>query len=228
MAGRGRIAGGVVLLVVLVALGEAARSSALTATDIRLDEHLATLRDGALTTLAKAATVAAQSMVGVAAAVLVPAVLWLLGRRRTAVHVLFLIGGSLAVAFAAKHLVHEHRPPHRLWVIPPDNAQSFPSGHTTIATALALTLVLLAARRMRALAVLVGALFAVGVAFSRMYLGVHYLPDVLGGMLSACAAALLAAGLLRLPLVSSRLDGLERTSAARHANRPVEAPARRR
>lgn len=231
MSSRGRIVWGLVFLAALLGLGFAARTSALTSADIHLDEHLATLRDGVLTALAKAATTAASSTVGVAAAVLVPAVLWFLRRRRDAVHTLLLVGGALAVAFAAKALVHEHRPPQRLWVIPPDNAESFPSGHTTVATALALTAVLLVRHRRRVLAALAGGVFAGGVAFARMYLGVHYLPDVAGGFLSASAAALLVAGVLGLGPVRARLEALEQSSgggrhSARAARTPVRSPER--
>lgn len=230
MTGRVRIAWALALLAVLVALGLAAKTSALTSADIGLDEHLAGLRDGALTALAKAATTVASSTVGVAAAVLVPVALWIVRRRRDAVHVLLLIGGALAVAFIAKAAVHEHRPPQRLWVIAPDNAQSFPSGHATVAAALAITAVLLVRGRMRPLVTALGVLFACGVAFARMYLGVHYLPDVAGGFIAATSSALLVAGLLQLPAISSRLDALERGSGAgRHSARVVgQEPVRSR
>lgn len=48
--------------------------------------------------------------------------------------------------------------------------------------------------------------------------GVHYLPDVAGGVLSAACATLLACGLVELPSVRRRLDVLEAAGGrARHA-----------
>ncbi|MFD7919994.1 phosphatase PAP2 family protein [Streptomyces sp. NPDC059740] len=218
IAGRYMILWGLVLLGFLVVLGLAAKTAAVTSADVHLNEQLLPLRDGLPTALAKAATTAASSKVGVAAAVLVPVVLWVARRRVDAVRVLFLIGGTLAVAFAAKLLIHEHRPPQRLWLIPPDNAQSFPSGHTAVATALVLTVIFLTRGAWRYLFVVLGAVAVVGVAFARMYLGVHYLPDVMGGFTSGLGSLLLTGGVARLPVVSTRLEALDRArSRGRHA-----------
>jgi membrane-associated phospholipid phosphatase len=211
----------------LITLGFAAKTSIVTGADIYLDEHLAALRHETLTALAEATTDASSSTVGAAAAVIVPVVLWLARRRRDAVHALLLIGGALAVAFLVKALVHEHRPPQRLWVIAPNNPYSFPSGHTTVAAALALTAVLIAPGRSRPLVAAVGALFAGGVALTRLYLGVHYLPDVAGGFLVAASAAQLAAGLLQLPPVTMRLRALDQGSSdAYRTARPARTSAR--
>lgn len=68
------------------------------------------------------------------------------------------------------------------------------------------------------LVALAGALFTAVVASARVYLGVHYLPDVAGGVLSAACAALLACGLVELPSVRRRLDVLKAAGGrARHA-----------
>jgi undecaprenyl-diphosphatase len=219
MKSRSKIVAGLVLLAVLVALGLAARTATLTSADISLNEHVATWRDPALTALAKTATFAAQAAVGVAAALLIPALLWLWRRRQDAVRVLFTLGGAMAIGYAVKVAVSEKRPPQRLWVIPPDSAQSFPSGHTTIAVALALSVALLVRGPLRRPAILAGAAFAGLVAFARVYLGVHYLPDVIGGLLTATSAALVVSGLAQLPFARRRLDKLERGGPA-HAARP--------
>ena len=147
-----------------------------------------------------------------ALAVLIPAVLWWCRLRRDAALTLVVLGGALAVAFVAKVSVAEHRPPSRLWVIPPDNAQSFPSGHTTVAAAVALALMLVVRSRWRAPVTLAGIAVTAVVAFARLYLGVHYPPDVAGGVLSALCAALVACGLAELPPVCRRLNALEAVS----------------
>jgi undecaprenyl-diphosphatase len=77
---------------------------------------------------------------------------------------------------------------------------SFPSGHTVIAAVLYPTLGMLVASNLRArhlkvFVFVVAALLALVVGFSRVYLGVHYPSDVLGGWLLGLAVAI-AAGLV--------------------------------
>jgi len=77
--------------------------------------------------------------------------------------------------------------------------EAFPSGHSTAAMAIALCLVLAAPARVRPLAALVGAGFALGVAFSVIALGWHFPSDAVGGFLLASGwALLLMAGLAYL------------------------------
>lgn len=59
------------------------------------------------------------------------------------------------------------------------NSSSFPSGHTTTAFAVATVLVLMLKNARWQLVIL---LFALGVGYSRIYLGQHFLGDVLAGM----------------------------------------------
>jgi undecaprenyl-diphosphatase len=97
---------------------------------------------------------------------------------------------------------------------PETGSNSFPSGHTCFAVALAFALYFLARGTRRAKVVAVaGALMAVVVAWSRLYIGVHYPTDVAASFLAASAAAVLLAGLWnrytprlveRLPAVAMR------------------------
>jgi undecaprenyl-diphosphatase len=84
-----------------------------------------------------------------------------------------------------KVLYHRPRPdlvPHGSYVY----SASFPSGHSTLSAAMYLTLAMLVAslephRGSKVMAFSLAALLILGIGFSRVYLGVHWPSDVLGG-----------------------------------------------
>ena len=111
--------------------------------------------------------------------------------------VCFVVMVGWLAAQAVKVTVARPRPPvdaldHALLVKTGDT--SFPSGHTTFVAALAIGLILLATKRRRLVAVLMSVLVVL-VAVSRVYTGAHYAGDVVGGVLTALAAGLAAAGI---------------------------------
>lgn len=76
-------------------------------------------------------------------------------------------------------------------------SQSFPSGHSTLAAATFFTLAAILAslearRRTKAVILTLAILFVVGVGISRVYLGVHWPSDVLGGWALGASWAFLA------------------------------------
>ena len=94
-------------------------------------------------------------------------------------------------------LMFQHPRPTVAMIALPDS-YSFPSGHAVAASALYVTLALIAAgteRRTgpRRLLIASGVAVALLVAWSRVYLGVHYLSDVIGGVLLGTAGAMVAA-----------------------------------
>ncbi len=93
--------------------------------------------------------------------------------------------GSALLNMGSKQLFQRERP--SLWEsIAPESTFSFPSGHAMGSMTLAVTVVLLTWRTRWRWPVLAGAVvFVALVGLSRVYLGVHYPSDILGGW---CAA----------------------------------------
>jgi undecaprenyl-diphosphatase len=96
------------------------------------------------------------------------------------------VGAGQLTFFILKRMIGRERPcatePHCWAMLLPPDRFSFPSGHTITAFAIALSLGLFYP------ALLVGLVFcALSVAASRVILGLHYLSDVLAGMLIGTA-----------------------------------------
>ena len=92
--------------------------------------------------------------------------------------------GSLLMTVAGKALVGRTRPPLSDAVPPYEYSASFPSGHSLNSLVISGTIayllfIYLDSKRARILTVLVAAVFIVAVGLSRVYLGHHWLTDVL-------------------------------------------------
>lgn len=101
-------------------------------------------------------------------------------------------GGCLLMTVAGKELFGRDRPPRSDAVPPYETSPSFPSGHTLNATVvvgvIAYLLIVRQSRRVtRVLTVTCAAVLALAVGLSRVYLGHHWLTDVLAAWLLALA-----------------------------------------
>ena len=81
-----------------------------------------------------------------------------------------------------------------------DNANTLPSGHTTMATSAAVALILLSGRRWRALSAWAGALFAIAMGYSTLACQWHRPSDVIAALLVPVAWGAFGRGRRRLGL----------------------------
>lgn len=151
---------------------------------------------------------------------------WLLWRRdlARAVPLGVAMFGAAVLTVVVKMVVARPRPGRADVLGAVDHSYSFPSGHTFTSTVLIGVVVWLVwagvSSLVRVLLIESGALLALGIAASRVYLGYHWLTDVVASLLLALAW-LGALGLLHEPLLrpaverAGRLPGLRRGPAQR-------------
>jgi undecaprenyl-diphosphatase len=118
--------------------------------------------------------------------------LWAHGERRSMLVLWLALLGVLFLDNLFKGFFGRERPTVFEWRIDRAGGKSYPSGHALNATVAYILFAYLVARLRRSAALslsatLVAAAAISGVAISRVYLGVHYPSDVLGGFLLGCA-----------------------------------------
>lgn len=117
----------------------------------------------------------------IVAAIIVAVVLTLLQRRASmVVHLVVLVAGAAATTQIVKHLVIDRTALASGLDVTPN---SFPSGHTTLAAAVAVALMLASPRHVRSLVALLGAAWTAVAGIGTIAGGWHRPSDVLGALL---------------------------------------------
>ena len=127
--------------------------------------------------------------------------LWIQKRRGDATFFLVSVIGAAILNVLAKSVFGRTRPD--LWIsVAPEADYSFPSGHAMATMALAASLVVLAwPTRQRFVVLGLAVVFVAAIGFSRLYLGVHYPSDILGGW---CASLAWVSGLAAIRHMRTR------------------------
>jgi len=217
----------VVLTVVLVALGwllsKVVHDDGIGRADSSLSRWLANRRTDRLDDLTAYLSGLGGTLTITVLAVLAVAFAALAWRRwREPMLVAVAVAGEVGIFLVVTLLVDRERPPvQHLDEAPPTS--SFPSGHTAAAIVLYGAIAVLATERarsalVRALFLTLAVVIPLVVAYARLYRGMHYLTDVLGGMLLGTAWLYAAVHGIRLGVAHWEL---------RHRGGAVGRPRRR-
>jgi undecaprenyl-diphosphatase len=150
-------------------------------------------------------------------AVILMVVFW---RSRTPVVLMVIAAvGSLAMTVVGKDLVGRARPPRSLAVPPFESSPSFPSGHTLNATVIVGVIVYLLLTRLhrawaRVAVLVVGIVVVLTMGLSRVFLGHHWLSDVVMGWLLGLAWLAVIITAHRLYLTVRRNRAVTQSEAA--------------
>ena len=186
----------------------------LIAVDIRIENLLYFLRSDPALHFFYVTTLLAESGVIIAAAVALTALLWFQRKRIWVLTLWLTLIPAEAVTYVGKLIFHRGRPDVIMQAVSEDSF-SFPSGHATSAAAFYGLLTYLLLRnfkswKARFVTAVTAAALIVMVDLSRLYLGVHYLSDVLAGNLVGFAALLLAIGATEWLIAENKVTRPER------------------
>lgn len=218
------------LLVVLVALGwllsRVVHDDGIGRTDAGVSRWLARRRNGGLDdATALTSELGGTLTIAILAVLTVAVAAWAWRRWREPMLVAVAVAGEVGIFLAVTLLVDRERPPvGHLDEAPPTS--SFPSGHTAAAIALYGAIAVLASERARSalvkgLFLTLAVVIPVVVASSRMYRGMHYPSDVLGGVLLGTVWLLAVVRGIRLGVLHRTLRHEAGTGVFRQRRRPV-------
>ena len=106
-------------------------------------------------------------------------------KKLNSLYVVLTMLGTFLINTGLKLYFGRTRP--ALWpALVEEGSHSFPSGHSMISMAIALTLVIIFYNsKYKKVTIILGFLYVIIIGFTRLYLGVHYPSDVLGGWMAS-------------------------------------------
>jgi undecaprenyl-diphosphatase len=179
-------AGLIASLVVLGSLADGVRDQEVFALDTWATPFLHNIASPGLDALMNGLTTMGSGLVLIPIFVVVVAALLLRRRYGAALFLGVASGGALVIDATMKVVFQRPRPKLDYAAVLPD--YSFPSGHSMngVVTYVSVALILWSVfgRRVGVPALLIASVLAFGIGLSRIYLGYHYLTDVVGGWLA--------------------------------------------
>jgi undecaprenyl-diphosphatase len=179
-------AGLIASLVVLGSLADGVRDQEVFALDTWATPFLHGISSPALDAFFNTLTALGSSLVVLPIFLVAVALLTLRRRYGATLFLSVALAGSLAIDFTMKLIFQRPRPKLDYAAVLPD--YSFPSGHSMNGVVFYVSLALIAwsvfGRRVGVTALAISIVLAFGIGVSRIYLGYHYLTDVVGGFLA--------------------------------------------
>jgi undecaprenyl-diphosphatase len=213
----------VVCLVLLGTLAEAIRGNERFVLDATASPFLHAMASPLLDAVMNAATFLGSSFVIPPLFVVATVLLLVAKRPGSALFLAIASIGSLLLNELMKVYFHRPRPQLAWSHVQPD--YSFPSGHTmnSVAFYVALAVIVwsLRGRRWGAIALVAAIALTTLIGVSRIYLGYHYLTDVVGGVLAGASWLLVVLAAFRTPFLSGYWPSRTRLRSQR-----PRAPAR--
>lgn len=194
------VAGMVAILVVLGSIADGVRDQEVFFLDTWATPFLHGIQSPAFNALMTGLTAMGSTIIVLPVFVLVAGALAVTRRYGATVFLTVALVGSLAIDATMKLIFERPRPKLDYAAVLPD--YSFPSGHAMNGVVFYVSIALIAwsvfGRRIGVLATAIAAVLAFGIGVSRIYLGFHYLTDVVGGWLAGIAWLLIVGAVFRI------------------------------
>ncbi len=160
-------------------------SEAIVSADLRIANLLVYFRSPELTKVFLWITLLGKWQIIIGSAIIVSTILWLWKKRDYIIYLWLALVADEVFNYLGKLLIHRDRPINPVYL---ENSFSFPSGHAMVAVVFYGFLAYILIRHVKnwkhKVNVFFGCLVIIlGIGFSRLYLGVHYVSDVWGGYL---------------------------------------------
>lgn len=188
----------IVILIIFGWIAQLVSRQRIRAFDNKITDVIRSLHSDAMTVWMKGFTELGSEFLVILLVVIFAAVLAVIGYRRELIFYLGAIGASALLNLLLKTIFHRARPDINRII--EASGFSFPSGHSMSAfTLYGITIYFLwkhlKSRWMRVAVIVIGTLLIIMIGTSRIYLGVHYPSDVIGGYLVSAAWLSVSIGL---------------------------------